>query len=72
VLFFKIIKQFHAKKTHFDKSISVNGSYNLGIWGQNHQPLGANEGSEAEPPGAAAILQFYSLFSKKYTFLDIL
>jgi len=46
-----------ALKTHFDKSISVSGSNNAGVWGRSSQLPDANGGSGAEPPDAAAILQ---------------
>jgi len=44
-------------ETHFDKSISVSGSNNAGVWGRNFQPPEANGSLGVELPGAAAILQ---------------
>jgi len=57
VLFFKVFR--FTIETHLDKSISVSGSNNAGVWGRSPQPLEAKGGSGAEPPGAAAILQSF-------------
>jgi len=46
-------------ETYFDKSISVSGSNNAGVWGRSPQTPEANGDSEAEPPGASAILQTF-------------
>jgi len=44
-------------ETHFDKSISVSGSNNAGVWERSPQQPEANWGTVADPQGAAAILQ---------------
>jgi len=44
-------------------------SNNAGIWGRSSQPLGENGGLGVEP---STLRRFFTVFTKKYTFLNIL
>jgi len=55
-------------ETHFDKSISISGSNNAGVWAEESPVAGGQWGFGDTTSDALAI---YSFFPKKYAFLGI-